>query len=171
MHLSIHGALGLMRRADRLAAARALHHLVHAHRLVGPALTVPQARRAQTAASFRRPGMALLRMPIAHDLAAAAARRDARRAGGMSVLGADPLVRRAVLQPARRADPHVLVACRLAVHATLGDPVLGAEVLVADRAAGRAGLTAAVLMPADDERRRLATTLRTRHHPGGGAGQ
>src|SRR2546430_11675669 len=44
-----HGAHRLMRRADRLAAARALRHLVHAHRFVGPALTVPQARGAQPA--------------------------------------------------------------------------------------------------------------------------
>src|SRR2546428_6753062 len=58
--LPIDDARGLMRRADRLAAARALRHLVHAHRLVGAALTVPQARRAQTAAAFRRIRVALL---------------------------------------------------------------------------------------------------------------
>src|SRR2546427_9329577 len=68
-----------MRRADRLAAARALRHLVHAHRLVGPALTVPQARRAQTTASLRRLRVAPLRVPVADDPAAAAARGEARR--------------------------------------------------------------------------------------------
>src|SRR2546430_6483183 len=54
-----------MRRADRVAAARALRHLIHAHRLVGSALTVPQALRAQTAASLGRIRVALLRMPVA----------------------------------------------------------------------------------------------------------
>src|SRR2546426_5215883 len=42
-----HGAQRLMRRADRLAAARALRHLVHAHRFVGPALTVPVGVRSE----------------------------------------------------------------------------------------------------------------------------
>src|SRR2546425_11961009 len=60
VHLPIHDAHGLMRRTDGLAAARALRHLVHAHRLVGSALTVPQARCAQTAAAFRRIPVALL---------------------------------------------------------------------------------------------------------------
>src|SRR5256886_13304928 len=87
-----HGAHRLMRRADRLAAARALRHLVHAHRFVGPALTVPQARGAQPAASLRRLCVALLRVPVADDAAAAAARREARRAGRMPVLGAHALV-------------------------------------------------------------------------------
>src|SRR3989442_881863 len=49
--LLIYRAHGLMRRADRLAAAGALRHLVHAHRLVGPAPAVPQAPRAPTTAS------------------------------------------------------------------------------------------------------------------------
>src|SRR3989442_4982789 len=64
--LPIDDAHGLMRRADRLAAARALRHLVHAHRLVGAALTVPQARRAQTAAAFRRIRVALLGVAGSH---------------------------------------------------------------------------------------------------------
>src|SRR2546426_2165455 len=135
MDLLIYRAHGLMRRADRLAAARALRHLVHAHRLVGPAFTVPQARRAQTTASLRRGCVALLRVPVADDPAAAAARRQARRAGRVPVLGAHTLVRRAVLQPARRADAQVLVARRLTIHATLGDAVVRTEVLGANRAA------------------------------------
>ncbi len=46
VHLSVHAAHALMRRADRLTAARAARHFVHAHRLVSPALTVLEARRA-----------------------------------------------------------------------------------------------------------------------------
>src|SRR5216117_2716122 len=69
VHLSIHGAQRLMRRADRLAAARALRHLVHAHRLVGPTLAVLEARRAKAPASLRCLGMALLRVPVADDAA------------------------------------------------------------------------------------------------------
>src|SRR5256712_5283333 len=72
--LPIDDAHGLMRRADRLAAARALRHLVHAHRLVGAALTVPQARRAQTAAAFRRIRVALLGVAGADDSPPPAAR-------------------------------------------------------------------------------------------------
>src|SRR5438477_6972211 len=86
--LPIDDAHGLMRRADRLAAARALRHLVHAHRLVGAALTVPQARRAQTAASLGRIRVALLRVPVADDPPAAAARRETFRAGHVPALGA-----------------------------------------------------------------------------------
>src|SRR6266849_1768193 len=160
-----------MRRADRLAAARALRHLVHAHRLVGPALTVAQARRAQTAASLRRLRMAPLRVAVAEDPAAAAARREARRAGRVPVFGADTLVRRAVLEPARRAEARVLVTRRLTVYATLGDAVLCTEVLRADRAAVRASLAAAVVVLADDERRRRAAALWTRHDPGGRTAQ
>src|SRR5713101_2956521 len=121
-----------MRRADRLAAARAFGHLVHAHRLAGPALTVAEARRAQTTAPLRRLRVALFGVPVAHDPAAAAAGREARLAGRVPVLSADTLVGRAVLEPARGADAHVLVTRRLTVHATLGDTVVGAEVLGAD---------------------------------------
>src|SRR5207248_1712338 len=82
-------------------------------RLVGAALTVLQARRTQAAASLRRRRVALLRVPVAHDPAAVAARRETRGAGRVPVpLGAETLVRRAVLQPARRADAHVLVTRR-----------------------------------------------------------
>src|SRR2546426_222404 len=165
-----------MRRADRLAAAGAPRHLIHAHRLVGPALTVPQARRAQAAASLRRRGVALLRVPIADEPATAAAQSEAGRTGCVSVppvppLGADALVGRAVLQSARRAHVHVLLTRRLAVHATLGDTVVRAEVLGADRAAIRAGLTAAVVVPADDQGRRRSAAMRTGHDPGGRTGR
>src|SRR5713101_4914725 len=151
-----------MRRADRLAAARALRHLVHAHRLVGPALAVPQARRAQTAASLRRVRVALLRVPVADHPAAAAARREACRAGLVPVLRADALVSCAVLEPTRRTHAHVLVTRRQTVHATLRDAVVRAEVLGANRAACRAGLAAAVVVPADDEGRRRAAAVWTR---------
>src|SRR6266545_2904465 len=166
VNLPVHHAHRLMRRADRLAAARALRHFVHAHRLVGPALTVPQARRAQTAAALRRLRVALLRVAVADDPAAAAAGREARRAGRVPVFDADTFVRRAVLQAARRADPRVLLARRLPVHATLRDTVVRAEVLGADRAAVRAGLTAAVLVPANHERRRRAAAMGTGEQPG-----
>src|SRR6266571_2439575 len=155
-----------MLRADRLAAARALRHLVHAHRFVGPALTVPQARGAQPAASLRRLCVALLRVPVADDAAAAAARREARRAGRMPVLGAHALVDRAMLEPARRADAHVLVTRRLSVHPTLRDAMVRAKVLGTDRAAVRAGFAAAVLVPANNERRRRAAAMGTREQPG-----
>src|SRR6266571_6414926 len=173
MHLSVHDAHRLMRRADRLAAARALRHLVHAHRLVGPALTVLEARRAQPAAALRRLRMALLRVPVADEPAAAAARCEACRARRMPVppvppvLGADALVRRAVLEPARRADAHVLVARRLSVHATLGDAVVRAEVFGADRAAARASLTTAVVVPTNHQGGGRAAAMRTRHDPSG----
>src|SRR5437870_11408057 len=155
-----------MRRADRLAAARALRHLVRAHRLVGAALTILEARRTETPASLRRIRDALLGVPVAHDPAAAAARREARRAGAVPVLGADPFVGRAMLQAARRTDAHVLVTRRLLVHATLCDTVVGAEVLGADRASGRARLAAAVVVPADHEGRGRAAAMRTCHDPG-----
>src|SRR2546430_6835485 len=96
---------------------------------------------------------------------AAAARRQARRAGGVPVLGADPFVGRAMLQAARRTDAHVLVARRLLVHATLRDTVLAAEVLGTDRAARRARLAAAVVVPADHQGRGRTTAMRTREHP------
>src|SRR5256712_8110886 len=166
VHLPIHGAHRLMRRADRLAATRTLRHLVHAHRFVGPALTVPQARGTQPAASLRRLRVALLGVPVADDAAAAAARREARRAGRMPVLGAHALVGRAVLESARRADSHVLVTRRLSVHPTLRDTVVRAKVLGTDRAAVRAGVAGAVLVPANNERRRRAAAIGTREQPG-----
>src|SRR5437016_6910083 len=132
VHLSIHGAHGAVRRADQLAAARALRRLVHTHPLPGPALTGAQARRAETTASLWRVRVALLGVPVAHDPAAAAARRQARGPGRVRVLGAHTLVRRAVLQPARGAYAGVLVTRRLPVHATLGEAALRAAALRAD---------------------------------------
>src|SRR5260370_17159328 len=123
-----------MRRAYRFAAAGALRHLVHTHRLVGPALAMPQAGLAHTTAALRRVRVGPLRVPVADDPAAAGARREASRAGRMPILGADPLVRRAVLQPARRADAHVLLPRRLTAPPTLGDALRFAEVLGAARA-------------------------------------
>ena len=40
LNLFVHGAHGLVRGADRSAAAHALRHLVHAHGLVGAALAM-----------------------------------------------------------------------------------------------------------------------------------
>src|SRR2546426_2703025 len=103
--LPIDDAHGLMRRADRLAAARALRHLVHAHRLVGAALTVPQARRAQTAAAFRRIRVALLGVAVADEPPPAAAGREARPAGPVAPPPAHPPLHRAVRPAARLAEP------------------------------------------------------------------
>src|SRR2546430_9813237 len=95
------------------------------------------------------------------------ARRETRGAGRVPVpLGAETLVRRAVLQPARRADAHVLVTSRLSIHPALGDAVVRAEVLGAYRATVRARLAGAVVVPADDKQRRRATALRARPAPG-----
>src|SRR5438445_7293024 len=102
-----------MRRADGLAAAGAMRHLVHAHRLVRAALTMPQARRAQATASLRRRRVAPLRVPVAHDPAAAATRREAGGTGRVLLtLGARTFVRRAVLALAWRAGAGVLVTGR-----------------------------------------------------------
>src|SRR3989442_13423840 len=98
-----------MRVAYRPAAARAFSDLVHAHWLVRAALTVLEERRAQAPASLRRIRPALLRMPVAHDQAAADARREAGRAGGLPGLRGHALVLRAMLQAARSADAHSLV--------------------------------------------------------------
>src|SRR5437879_7678192 len=105
--LPIDDAHGLMRRADRLTAARALRHLVHAHRLVGAALTVPQARRAQTAAAFRRIRVALLGVAIADDPPAAAAGRATRGAGRVPAPPADSPVHRGALHAAVLAEAAV----------------------------------------------------------------
>src|SRR5437667_317311 len=139
----------------------------------GPAPPVAAGCPRTAAASPPRLGVALLRVSVADDPAAAAARREARRAGGVAVLRADPRVRRAVLEAARWAHPHVLVARGLAVHATLADAVLGAEVLGTDGAAVRAGLAAAVppLVAAHHERRRRSPALRARHDPVGRTAQ
>src|SRR5438093_6686783 len=150
VHVAIHHAHGLMRRADGLAAARALRHLVHAHRLVGPALAVAHARRTQPAAPLGRVGHALLRVPIADDPPAAAAGFETRRAGGVVALGTESFVQRAVRHPAGLADARVLLASGLVIHAALGDAVIGAEVLGAHGATHRTLVTGAVplLVPA-----------------------
>src|SRR5881394_304840 len=167
MHVPIHHAYGLMRRADGLAAARALRHLVHTHRLVGPAFAVAHARRTQPAAPLGRVGHALLRVPIADDPPAAAAGFETRRAGGVVALGAETLVSRAVCHPARLTDARVLLAGGLLIHAAAGDAVVGAEILGAHRAAQRAGITGAVpfLVPAHDELGGRAAAMRACHHP------
>src|ERR1041385_624115 len=163
--LPVDDALRPMRGAHGLAAARALQYLVHAHGLVGSAFALPQACRAQTPASLGRVAVALLRMPVAHHPAAARARGEARRAGGVTVLGADSRMGRAMLEATRWAHPDVLVARGLTVHATLDDAVLRTEVLCTHRAAVRAGLTAAVVVPAHDERRRRCAAVWAGHHP------
>src|SRR5690349_20374144 len=73
MDLPIHCAHGLMGGTDRLAAARALLHLIHADRLIATALTPPHARRAEPAAAFRCFGTRLLSVLVADDAAAARA--------------------------------------------------------------------------------------------------
>src|SRR2546425_3426510 len=163
--LPIDDAHGLMRRADRLTAARALRHLVHAHRLVGAALTVPQARRAQTAAAFRRIRVALLGVAVADDPPAAAAGRETRGAGRVPALRADSLVHRAVFHAAGLADACVLLAGGLLIHAAPRDAVVPTEVLGADGAPGRAGLTGAVVVPADHQGRGRAAAMGTREQP------
>src|SRR3989442_14515862 len=129
-----------MRRADRLAAARALHHLVHAHRLVGPTLPVPQARRAQAAAAPRRVRAALLGMPGADDPPAGAARRETRGTSRVAALRADCFVHRAVRHAARLAYARVLLSGGLLIHTAARDAVVRAEVLVADVASVRVGM-------------------------------
>src|SRR4029077_8887092 len=101
-----------MRAAYRPPAARAFRDLVHADGLVCAALTVLEARRAQAPTSLRRIRPTLLRVPVAHDPAAVASGREAGRTGSVPVLGAHSLVRRAVLQAARRTEVHVLFARR-----------------------------------------------------------
>src|SRR6266513_422411 len=172
VHLPIHDADGLMRRADGLAAARALRDLVHAYRLVRAPLTVPQARRAQVTAALRRLRVAPLRVPVAHDPPAAGAWREAGGTRRMPFsLAAGALVCRAMLEPARRAHAYVLVTRRLRIHPTLGDAVVHAEVLAADRAAVGARLAGAVVVAADHQERRRAAAVRARHDPGGRTGR
>src|SRR3989454_7009039 len=160
-----------MRRADRVAAARALRHLIHTHRIVASALTVPQALCTQTAASLGRIRVALLRVQVADDPPAAAARRKTFRAGHVPALGADPFVHRAVRHAAGLADARVLLTGRLLIHVAAGDAVVRAEVLLTDRAARRAGLAAAVVVPADHQGRGRAAAVRACHAPGGGTAE
>src|SRR5438105_1537003 len=144
LNLFVHGTHGLMRGADRAAAARALCHLVHAHGLVGPSLTMAQTRCAQSAAPLGRVGPALLRVTIAHRPAATAAGFETRGTGRMLALCADAFMRRAVHHAARRALARVLFAGGLLVHAAMGNAVLGAEVRRAHGTARGASLTSAV---------------------------
>src|ERR1051325_9136937 len=165
VHLAIHRAHRLMGRAYRLTTARTRRDLVHAHRLVGSALAVSEARPAQPAPPLGARGVARLRLPLADLPAAAAARREARRARRVAVLRTHAGVSGAVLEPARRAHLHVLVARRLAVHPALSRPMVRTEVLAAHRAAVRAGLAAAVVVPADHQRGGRAATVRARERP------
>src|SRR6266699_2448907 len=73
LNLFVHGTQGLVRGADRSATARALRHLVHAHRLVGAALAIAQTRLTQSAAPLRRVGSTLLGVGVTDDPAATAA--------------------------------------------------------------------------------------------------
>src|SRR5207248_5861091 len=134
-----------------------------------PALTVPDTRGAQAAAPLRGVGMAALRVPVADVPAAAAARRETGGARRVPVLDAHAGVSGAVLQSAGRTHLHVLVARRQAVHPTLGRPVVQAEVLAAHRATVRAGLAAAVLVPADHQHGGRAATMWTGERPAGHA--
>src|SRR5690348_9184377 len=165
MDVTVDRALRRMGRADRLAAARAFRHLVRAHRFVGPTLTMPQTLRAQAPAALGRPRITLLRVPVADDPTTAAARRQARRAGVVSIRAADCFVGGAVLEPARGAHAHVLVTHRPRVYPALGDSVIVAEVLVANRAAVRASVARAVLVAADHEQRRRPAAVRARIRP------
>src|SRR5256885_6181001 len=146
LNLLVHGTHGLVRGANRSAAARALRHLVHTHGLVGAALAMAQTRRAQSPASLGRVRFALLRMAIADDPAAAAAGFETRGARGMLGLPvrADAFMRGAMHHAARRAHARVLLARGLLVHAATRNAVLGAEVRRAHGTACGASLTGAV---------------------------
>ncbi|HEX9611090.1 MAG TPA: hypothetical protein VF978_04315, partial [Gemmatimonadales bacterium] len=61
----------------------------------------------------------------------------------------------------------MLVTRRLPIHATLGDAVITAEVFGADRAAVRAGLAGAVVVPANNQHRRRAAALGACDRPNG----
>src|SRR2546425_1194630 len=146
LNLFVHGTHGLVRGADRSAAARALRHLVHADGLVGTPLAIAQTRRAQSAAPLGRLGPALLRMTVAHRPAATAPGFETRGTRRMLAppLRADAFMRRAVHHAARRAHARVLFAGGLLVHAAMGDAVIGAEVRRAHGTACGAGVTSAV---------------------------
>jgi len=128
LNLFVHGTHGLVHRADRSAAARALRHLVHAHGLVGAPLAMAQTRRAQSPAPLGRVGPALLRMAVTNDPAATAAGFETRGTGRMLTICADTFMRRAVRHAARWAHARVLFAGGLLVHAAVGDAVTRAEV-------------------------------------------
>src|SRR5258705_7116217 len=178
LNLFVHGTHGLVRGADRAAAARALRHLVHAHGLVGAALAMAQTRRAQAPAALGRVGPALLRMTVTHDPAATTAGFETRGTCRMldppGRVRADAFMHRAVRHAARRAQARVLLAGGLLVHATAGDAVIGAEILRAHGTACGASLTgavAALVFPlllrvhADHQLRRRAAARRAGENP------
>src|SRR2546421_11621735 len=144
LNLFVHGTHGLVRGADRSAAARALRHLVHAHGLIRAPLAMAQTLRAQSATPLGRIGPALLRMTVAHRPAAVATGFETRRTRRMLALGADAFMRRAVHHAARRALARVLLAGGLLVHSAMSNAVLGAEVRRAHGTAGSAGVTRTV---------------------------
>src|SRR5260221_2620675 len=146
LNLFVHGTQGLVRGADRSAAARALRHLVHAHGLVGAALAMAQTRCAQAAAPLGRVHLTLLRMAVTHDPAATAAGFETRGTCRMLAVWvrADAFMRCAMRHAARRAQARVLLAGGLLVHATAGDAVFGAEVRCANGTPCGASLTGAV---------------------------
>src|SRR5438105_13249538 len=175
LNLFVHGTHGLVRGADRSAAARALHHLVHAHGLVRAPLAMAQTRRAQSAAPLGRVGPALLRMTIADNSTATATGFQTRGTRRMLALGADAFMRRAVHHAARRALARVLFAGGLLVDATVGDAVLGAEVRCAHGTARGASLTGAVaelvlFVDADHQLLRRTAARRAGENPGRGSG-
>src|SRR5258705_7059253 len=100
LNLFVHGTQGLVRGANRSAAARALRHLVHADGLVGAALAMAQTRRAQAPAALGRVGPALLRMTVTNDPAATTAGFETRGTCRMLAppgrVRADAFMRRAV---------------------------------------------------------------------------
>src|SRR2546427_8283049 len=104
VHVPIHHTHGLMRRADGLAAARALRHLVDAHGLVGPALAVTHARGAQPAAALGRVRPTLLRVAIADEPPAAAAGLETGPAGGAVTLRRRRPAVSATVQPGTRTS-------------------------------------------------------------------
>src|SRR5436190_22385569 len=144
LNLFVHGAHGLVRGADRSAAARTLRHLVHAHGLVGAALAIAQTRRAQSPAPLGRVGPTLLRVGVTDDPAATAAGLETCGTRRMLAFGADAFMRRAVHHAARRAQARVLFAGGLLVHATAGDAVIGTEIRRAHGTPCGASLTSAV---------------------------
>src|SRR2546423_48432 len=146
LNLSVHGTHGLVRGADRSAAARALRHLVHAHGLIRAPLAKAHTRHAQSAAPLGRIRPTLLRMTVAHRPAATAAGLETRGTRRMLALGADAFMRRAVHHAARRAHACVLFASGLLVHAAVSDAVLGAEVRRAPGTARGASLTRAMAL-------------------------
>src|SRR5258705_13460490 len=149
LNLFVHGTHGLVRGADRSAAARALRHLVHAHGLVGAALAIAQTRLTQSAASLGRVGPTLLRVGVTNDPAATAAGFETRGTRRMLAVRvrADTFMRRAVHHAARRAHARVLLARRLLVHSAMSNAVLGTEIRRAHRTPCGARLTHAVAPP------------------------